>query len=171
LTGEGIEEKDIKTQNYNLYPKWRWEERVCPAGSYCPGEQVQDGFEVSQTVTVKVRETSRSGEIISGVGERGATNISNLSFTVDDTDKLRGEAREMAITDAKEKADKLAEQLGVEIVRITGYYENGGGFYEPYYEARAMNLDAAEEAGFGGAKMPVGEQETMVTVNVTYEVK
>jgi uncharacterized protein YggE len=173
LETQGVEEKDIKTQNYNLYPKYRYEERVCAAGnSYCPpGERVADGFEVSQTVAVKVRETNDAGKVIAGVGERGATNISGLNFTIDDTDALQAEARAAAILDAQEKAQLLAQQLGVEIVRMS-YYSEEGGHYEPYYQERAMSLDmAASEEGFGGANMPVGEDSTTARVNITYEVK
>jgi uncharacterized protein YggE len=58
LKEQGIEEKDIKTLGYNLSPKWRYEEKPCPFGSYCPpGEQIQDGFEVSQTIYSKKFET------------------------------------------------------------------------------------------------------------------
>jgi uncharacterized protein YggE len=172
LTEQGIEEKDIKTQNYNLYPKYRFEERVCAGNSYCPpGERVADGFEVSQTVTVKVRETDNSGKIIAGVGERGATNISGLNFTIDDTDALKAQARAAAILDAQEKAQLLAQQLGVEIVRMS-YYSEDGGHYEPYYQERAMSYDmAVSEEGFGGANMPMGEDSTTARVTITYEVK
>lgn len=170
LREQGIEDKDIKTQNYNLYPRYRWEERVCPFGVYCgPGEQVEDGFEVSQSVTVKVRETDKAGAIIAGVGERGATNISSLNFTIDDIEALRAEARELAIADAKAKAETLANQLGVDLKRIVSFYEDQG-YYQPYYAEKSyMAMDASE--GFGGAEMPMGEESTKVTVNITYEIK
>ncbi|MFT7645190.1 MAG: hypothetical protein ACI9BF_000865 [Candidatus Paceibacteria bacterium] len=169
LKEQGIEDKDVKTQNYNLYPKWRYEERLCLANSYCPpGERVQDGFQVSQTVSVKVRDTKIAGVIIAGVGEKGATNISNLNFTIDDIDALRAEARGAAIKDAEEKADLLAGQLGVLVVRLINYNEGGG--YEPYLETRAMSFDSAKADDFSGPELPVGEQSTKVQVTITYEV-
>ncbi len=171
LRDQGIEEKDIKTQNYNLYPRWRYEERVCPFGSYCPGgERVQDGFEVSQTVTVKVRDTKEAGAIIAGIGERGATNISSLNFTIDDISAVRSEAQAKAIEDAQQKAEVLARQLGVRVVRLVSYYEENGNYYEPYARS-VLSLDSADEGGFGGAETPVGEESTKVRVNVTYEVR
>lgn len=171
LKEQGIEDKDIKVQNYNLYPRWRYEERVCPANSYCPpGERVQDGFEVSQTISVKVRDTKAAPALISGVGERGATDISNLSFTIDDEESLKAEARAAAIKDAQEKAGLLAEQLGVRVVRLVSFNENG--YYQPYAQTKIMAMDMAEEAvGFGGAELPVGEESVTVQVNITYEVK
>jgi hypothetical protein len=170
LREQGIADKDIKVEYYNLYPKYRWEEKVCPMGSYCPpGEQVQDGFTVTQQVSVKVRETNKAPAIIAGVGERGATDISGLSFTIDDIEMVRAQARAKAIEDARAKAVVLAEQLGVTLVDITAFYEEGGS-PEFSYKAMPMAMDAAEE-GFGGAELPVGEESTTVRVNITYEVR
>ena len=170
LREQGVAETDIKTESYNLFPRYRWEERVCPAGSFCPpGERVADGFEVSQTIAVKVRETDAAAGIIAGVGERGATNISGLNFTVDDTDALRADARAEAIADAETKAKVLADQLGVRLMKVVSFYEEDGKSYEPYM--RMASLDADESAGFGGADLPVGEESTTVRVTVTYEIK
>ena len=114
LRESGVEEVDIKTTNYNLYPQYRWEEQLCLPGTFCgSGERVQDGFEVSQTVQVKVRNTDDASAVITGVGERGATNISGLDFVIDDTDALEAEARAAAIVDAKAKAAVLTKDLGV----------------------------------------------------------
>ena len=170
LKEQNIEDKDVKVQNYSLYPKWKYEERICPFGSYCPpGEQVQDGFTVSQSVSVKVRDTKAAPAIIAGIGERGATDISNLNFTIDDIDALQADARTKAITDAKEKAAVLAKQLNVRLVRLVSYYENSGN-NPPYMEVRTQAYDK-EESAFGGAELPVGEQSTIIQVNVTYEIK
>jgi uncharacterized protein YggE len=173
LEEAGVEEKDIKTQNYNLHPKYRYEERVCPAGGYCPpGERVVDGYEVSQNVTVKVRNLDEAGTLISNVGERGATNISSLQFTIDDTDVLQAEAREKAIADAKEKAQKLADELGMQLDRIVGFYEGGNDGYG-YMERSVMAMDMDE--GMGGKmvapSIPVGENEITSNVTITYQLK
>ncbi len=170
LREQGIEDKDIKTQNYNLYPRYRYEEKICPFGSYCgQGERVEDGFEVSQSVSVKVSDTDQAGAIIAGVGERGATNISSLNFIIDDIEALQTEAREMAINDAKEKAERLAVQLVVKLTRIVNFYENEGR--ESYYMERSVMAMDASESGFGGAELPMGEESTKVTVNITYEIR
>lgn len=172
LKEAGVEDKDVKTQNYNMYPKWRYEERICVSNSYCPpGERVEDGFEVSQSVSVKVRDTENAGAIIAGVGDKGATNISSLNFTIDDTDALKAEAREIAIKDAQDKAAVLAAQLGVKVNRIVSYYEDEGyGYNKVYAETRAFGLDDSDEGGFGGASLPVGEDSTTARVTITYEV-
>jgi uncharacterized protein YggE len=170
LEEQGVAEEDIETTNYNLYPRYTFEERICPMGSFCPpGERVQDGFTATQRVEVKARETDQAGQLIAGVGERGASNISGLEFTVDDTEALEAEARAQAIDKARTEAETLAENLGVRIVRISGYYENmpyrpyeRGGFYAE--DARMMEAAVAPE-------FPMGEDTTSVSVSITYEVR
>lgn len=173
LKESGVAEADIKTVNYNLFPKYRYEERVCAIGLYCPpGERIQDGFEVTQSIQVKVRATDDASAIITGVGTREATDISGLNFVVDDTDVLKAEARKVAIKDAEAKAYQLAADLGVRIVRLAGYSENGGNYPQPMYDqVRTMSFDAAEESAFGGAELPMGEEQTVVQVTVVYEVE
>jgi hypothetical protein len=171
LSEAGVEEKDIKTSNYYLEPKYRYEATTCAANSYCPpGNPIIDGYTVSQTIQVKVRDLDQVGNLISGVGERGATNISSLSFTTDDDGDLKSEARAAAILDAEEKAEELAEALGVRLVRVMGYYEEEG--YMPYDygmggDAMAVRSEMAQSA----PNMPTGENVTKSVVNVTYEVE
>lgn len=169
LKEQGVEEKDIKTRDYNLSPRYKYESNGCMGGWCPPGEQVADGFDVSQTVEVKVRDTSKAGALIAGVGEKGATNMSGLAFTVDDTDAVKAEARTDAIADAKTKAEKIASDLGVEIVRMTSFYEMEGYYTPEPYMSRDMVMN--EAAGFDGASMPVGENTTKVQVSVSYEVR
>lgn len=168
LAEQGVEERDIRTQNYNLNPNYRYEERFCPVGSFCPpGEQVLDGFVVSQSVAVKVRDLDQAGDLISGVGERGATNISSLQFTIDDEEVLQAQAREMAIADAREKAQVLADDLGVNIVRIMGYWEEQM-YPQPYgMGGGEMMMDKAMSA----PSLPTGENQITSRVNITYVIR
>lgn len=172
LEEKGIEEKDIKTEFYNMYPKYRYETRPCAAGSYCPpGEQIQDGFEVSQSISVKVRDLDASGSLIAGVGDLGATNISGLQFTIDDTDMLKAEARTKAIADAREKAQVLSQELGVRFVKMVGYYENEG---EPMpYRGYGMGGDMMESAvkSVVSPELPTGENTISSQVTITYQVR
>ncbi|MEN9560998.1 MAG: hypothetical protein RIQ56_271, partial [Candidatus Parcubacteria bacterium] len=63
LKTEGISEKDVQTTDYSVSPRYEWSEAACSRTSgYCPpGKQVLTGFDVSQTVTVKVKDTNKAG--------------------------------------------------------------------------------------------------------------
>ena len=174
LEDEGIEDADIKTTGYNVYPRYDYVQREIQCITYpCVqpgGEQVLRGYQVTQSVTVTVRETDEAGTLLSGVGSRGATNVSGLSFTIDDEDALVREARQKAINDAKEKAERLADDLDVRLVRIVSFNESGGDYYPRYDYAYAEDA-MATKAGGVSPEIPVGENTITRTVHIVYEIR
>lgn len=171
LKGAGVEEKDIKTVSYNVNPKYEYSQGVCTPTSCPPSKQTLVGFEVYQMLEVKVQDPKKAGELLSGVGGKGASEVSGLSFTIEDEDQLKADARKEAIADAKTKADELANQLGVKVVRIVGFYEDSGG-YMPYAYGKggvAMDMAATREAM--PPEIPAGENKIVSNVNITYEIR
>lgn len=171
LRAEGVEDKDIKTVSYNVNPQYDYVREVNCTSGYCPGKQVLRGYQVSQALQVKVRDTKSAGTILSKVGT-GVSDVSGLSFTIDDDDAIQEQARAKAITDAQDKARKLASDLGVSLVRVVGFNEDNGRSYPMY--AKAVTLDSA--AGMGGEmapvpELPTGENKITSNVTITYEIR
>ncbi len=173
LKKAGIAEKDIKTVGYNIYPKYEYQtaiKQVCVDG-YCPpqGKQVLLGYEVRHSIDLKVRKTDEAGALLSSLGTLGVTNLSGINFTIDNQDKVNDDARSKAIVDAKAKADTLAKQLDVRLVRIVNFSESGN---YPVYYAKTMVAD-----GRGGAEaaptpdIPAGENKVTSNVTITYEIR
>ncbi len=173
LKSAGIEERDIKTINYSANPKYEWIQPPCRPGEYCGnGQSKLVGFTVSQTIQVKVRkDTDKASDVLGEAGARGATEIGSLEFINDDEDALKADARKEAIADAKQKADALARELGVSIVRVVGFSEDGG--YQPpvMYRAAKMESLMAQDAGAPAPDLPVGENKILSQVTVTYEIR
>jgi uncharacterized protein len=169
LKGAGIEEKDIKTTSYNVSPEYEYQ-NPCYVGD-CPAYSNPRiiGYTVSQSIEVKVRETSKAGEVLQGLGNTGVQNIYGPNFTVDDTDAAREEARAEAIAEAREKAKNLAKDLGVSLGRVVSFYEATPGY--PAYGYGGMMDMAMEAKNVAAPTLPVGESETQVTVNITYEIR
>jgi uncharacterized protein YggE len=175
LKESGVAEKDIKTENYNLTPQYEYPTIVCPSWGNCPPQPEPKlvGYQVNQTVVVKIRDTKKAGELVSGVGSKGALNVSGLSFTIDDTDTLKAQAREKAIADAKEKGKVLAQNLGARIVRMNGYWEDEGGVpVSPMYGiggdmAKAERAEVSPQP----AELPVGENTITSRVSISYEIR
>lgn len=164
-------EKDVKTSNYNANPVYEWVQ-LCRTFDCPPGENVLKGYEVSQTITVKVRDLDTAGTVLSGVGSRGATDISGLVFEIDDPSKLKTDAREMAVKDAKEKAKTLAKELGVDLKGVISFYENGsGGYPMPYAERSFDMMEANATKGSVAPVLPSGENEVTSSVSITYKIK
>ena len=170
LEGLGIDEKDIKTTDYSVWPKYTYEPTICST-SYCPpGRQIPDGYTANHSVTVKVRKTEDAGAALALVGEKGATGLSSISFSVDDQDKILDEARAMAIEDAKDKAKTLSRELGVRLVRVVSFYDNAGGVPMPYY-GEGMGGDMIKTSSVSNPTIPTGENKVTVSVTVTYEIR
>lgn len=169
LKSQGIDEKDTETQYYNLMPKEEWIPEPCPMGmAYCPGGRYAPvGFTVDQTILVKVRNTDKAGDILSGVAEKNVTSISGLTFTIDEVEKLQDVARADAIADAKERAKAIADELGVELGDVVGMYQSTGGGYPMYESYDAYGAPAVKAIS---PDIPVGEQEVEVSVDVQFEI-
>ena len=173
LKENGIEDADIKTEGYNLNPKFKYEAKPCMYGASCPpGEQIPDGFEVYQSVTVKVRDVDKAGTLLGGVGAKGATDISGLTFTIDDEDALKAEARELAIKDAQVNAEKLAGNLKVRIIKMMSYYEDTPTMPMYGYGGTMMDSSVGKSAApMAAPEISTGESKTVSNVTITYEVK
>src|SRR3989344_412927 len=165
----GVDEKDIQMTDYNISPQYEYRQASSCSGGYCPpGKQVLSGYQVSETLSVKVRDTTKAGDILSGVGGKGASSVSGLHLTIDDQKKLEGDARQKAIDEAKGKAAELAKSLGVSLVRIVGFDENGNTpvFYAKA-ESRTMSLDSAAPA----PEIATGQNKITSNVTLTYEIR
>ncbi len=161
-----VADKDIKTLSYNIYPRYDYQNGTY----YNPGKQILSAYVVSQTVEIKVRNMSEAGKLLTGIGEFGATNVSGLSFSVDNQEQLMLDARDKAITDARDQAKKLANALGVKLGAIRGFYESMP--YQPMYYGRDMLMSASGSAKEGAApELPSGESKIKSEVTVTYEIR
>jgi len=169
-----VDEKNIKTTGYNIYPRYEWQsEKIACYGSNCPTpdrERVLVGYEVSQNISVRLDDIDKAGEILSGIGSLEVTNVSGLSFEIDDEDDLKRQARKEAIEEAQDKAKQLAKDLGVSLVRIVNYSSSEGDTYRQY-----AVMEKSMAYGMGGdtavPEIPVGENEIKMSVYLTYEIK
>ncbi len=166
LKDAGVAEKDIKTSYYNIYPRYEYRGQ----GMYTSGTRYLAAYEVSQGIEVKVRKIEDAGKILSSLGELGVSNLSGLNFTVDDVDAVQREARDAAIADAREQAEKLAKALGVKLVGIMNYSE-GGSYPYPMYARDAVMSEAYNMGGAKAPELPVGENKIISNVSITYEIR
>ncbi|MBI5645178.1 SIMPL domain-containing protein [Candidatus Kaiserbacteria bacterium] len=172
LTSQGIDKDDIQTSEYSIYPQYKYSNAVCSSGYCPPSTQTLSGYQVSMTLTVKVRDTEKAGDLLSGVGSRGASQVSGLSFTIDDEAALQLQARGKAIDKAKERAEELADQLGVRLVRVVQFSENNGPIYYAYGRGGAA-MDAIETKAAlpPSPEIPVGQNKITSNVTITYEIR
>ncbi len=171
LEKSGIAKKDIKTESYNSYPKYDYG-TPCYGGYGMPCRQEAPkviGYEVSENISVKIRDLAKAGEIVSAVGALGVTEISGPNFSIEKEDELKAQARKIAIDEAKAKAETLANDLGVRLVRIVNFSENGN--YPMLYAAKSMMAEDSVSSPAPSPELPTGETKITSNVTITYEIR
>ncbi|OGO06540.1 MAG: hypothetical protein A2Y92_05885, partial [Chloroflexi bacterium RBG_13_57_8] len=120
LGDKGVAGKDIQTQRFTIYPIMRWDESKL--------QEVLVGYRVENSITAKIRKVDDTGSVIDAVVTAGGnfTVINGLSFTIDDPTDLLGQARELAMKDARNKASQLASEGGVKLGAPLYINESGG---------------------------------------------
>ncbi|MEA3326643.1 MAG: SIMPL domain-containing protein [Chloroflexota bacterium] len=157
LEGLGVEEKDIQTSNFNVYPSDRYNPMT--------GEIEGQYFVVENTVNVNVRDLSSLGEVLTAVVEAGANNIYGINFSVDDREEAVAEARRLAIEDAKAKAEIIASDAGVELGDLISISVYESGTPNTYLDAKG--------GAYAAEAVPIAAGTLSITMecNLTYEIK
>ncbi len=172
VRGSGIEDKDIKTTAYSISPSYEYVGANCNEFRCTPGTRTLTGYEVSQSVQVKIRDLDKVGSVFSSIGALDVENVSGLTFSIDDIEKIKAQAQAQAIADAKAKAKVLASQLGVRLVKITSFYDNSDS---PIFYGRAegMGGDAMSVKSLAAPapEVPAGEQKVTSNVMISYEIR
>jgi len=156
LKAAGIDATDIQTAHYNLYAEQRYRpETGEPTGEFT--------YRVSSSVSVKIRDLAKVGEILSDAVKAGANSIGGVFFNIENTSALEAAAREKAVADAKARAQSLAQLSGVELGELTLVSEFAGpAFYERGVPA---------VGGGGDAPFVPGQLEVSMQVQVSFAIK
>lgn len=161
LTDNGVAEKDIQTQYFNINQVTRWDSDN--------NEEIVTGYRVTNMVTAKIRDMDEVGATIDAVAAAGGdlVRISNISFSVDDPTPYYEEARQKAMDDAMAKAEQLAELAGIELGKPT--YISEGTIYPPVVY-RDVGMSVAPEEAYPTPISP-GEIELTLSVQVAYAIE
>lgn len=158
IGGAGVPEEDVQTTNVSLYPNYNQD-----------GQQIT-GYTAENTVTVTVRDVDQAGPVIDAasgaVGDE--LTLGGISFSIDDPEPLRAEARGHAVGQARAQAEQLAELAGGGIGDVLAITD--GSVQMPIPLVFSGAGAAAELAEDAAARIEPGSQEVTVNVTVTFEL-
>ena len=162
----GVTSDDITTTSYNVSPHYN--SPVCPPGVFCPStSSTQSGYDVSENVQVKVKDTSKVSTILAGLATANVSNVSGPDFVVADPSAVQAQARGQAIQKARADAQTLAGQLGVSLGKVVSFSDStGGNGIQPMF---ATNGAVSATAAVPPA-IPVGNNEYTDNVSITYAI-
>jgi uncharacterized protein len=152
---QGVAGEDIQTQDVSVYPRTVDQN----------GKQVITGYQASLSVTVKVRDISKLGEVISAANAAGANDISGPSFTVADPAPARAKAIDEAVADARKSAEAMAKAAGKSVGDVLSMSSSDAG-------SVPMAFSASGAAG-SAKSVPIepGQLDIAANVVVVFELK
>ncbi|MCZ6789293.1 MAG: SIMPL domain-containing protein [Chloroflexi bacterium] len=162
LGDAGIEERDIRTQFFNIQPEYVWNETK--------RQQEIVGYRVTNTVNVKVRDLEAMGTLIDQVATAGGdlTRINSIRFTVEDTDQFAIQAREAAVKQAMEKAQQFAQLTNSTLGKLAYIAETGVNV--PVVRDFALEERVATASAAPPTPISQGEMEITVTVQAVFAI-
>lgn len=96
-----IPRADIQTEQFNVLPRY----------DFVDGKQVFRGYEITNSVTVKIRNMQMIGEIIDTAIQNGANRISQIEFKIENEEAYYRNALQLALQNAGEKAVAITEKM------------------------------------------------------------
>lgn len=155
----GIESKDIQTSGFNLSPVYLPQ----PPGQAMPRI---GGYQVSNNVTVTIKDLAKLGEIMDQVVQMGSNSVGGVSFSIANPKPLMMQAREAAIQDAKARAEAYAKAAGVSVGKVMTISEQVAPMVQPV-PVYAMRAAMAESAP---VPVEAGQQQLSLNVTVVFEI-
>lgn len=166
LKAAGIADRDLQTQNFNIVPQYKPYDSKNPI----PQHERIVGYQVSNGVTVRVRDLDKLGRLIDQMTTAGANRMGGISFYVDKTDNLLEEARRKAMADVRRKANLYADGLGVKLKRVLTIKESVSQ-PRPRPMRRPGIMAMAKAASADAAPVAAGEQSLSIRLSVTWELE
>lgn len=158
IKAAGIDEKDIKTSAFNMYPVYNYETQP----------QTITGYEINNTVSVTINDLTKVGAAITAAMGAGANTTNGISFALKDSDAAYQEALKLAVAKAEAKAKTMAEASKIKLGAPASISEGGVSIVYPMMERAA---DMAKAAADIGSTVQAGELKVSASVSIVYEIK
>jgi uncharacterized protein YggE len=156
----GVADRDLQTAGLQIMPRYNYTNK--PDGTQ---EAELIAYQVTNSLSVRVRDLVKTGEILDKAVSLGVNQGGNIVFANDDPLAVITEARKKAVAEATAKARTLAEAAGVNLGRILEISDQSFGAQPMPIEAKAFDRMAAS------VPIEAGENAYRVQVNMTFELK
>jgi uncharacterized protein len=153
----GLEARDVQTSGFTIAPQYRYD--TASDGTQSPPTLV--GYEVRNTITLRVRAVDRLGEILDRAVSLGVNDGGSIEFVAEDPSALQNEARRTAVERARASAEAMAGAAGLRLGALLSI-EDGASGIEPPRPVSEMRMMAAPAS----PKVPVAAGETMASATV-----
>lgn len=158
LKAFGIADKDLKTQNLNIYRDQApyWEDGV---------QKYRDGdWNASISVDITLRDLSKADALTELLASADTSNIWGPNYSLNQGEPEKAQLLSQAFDNAETKAESLAVGIGLKVGKVLTVVE--GSEYSSVYPLRDMGMGAG-----GGGSMEPGSSNVSTSLTVTFELK
>lgn len=163
LEAAGIEKKDYRTDNFYIRTNFNWQSD--------PPTIV--GYEASNSITVKVRELDKVGEILAAALDAGANEVQDVRYDLEDKREAYREALKKAVKSAMDKAGVLAEAAHIKIEAIPTEIseESVMNFGNVFGMGDIGGMGAAEGSPATAVSLSVSSVDIKAVVNASFAIQ
>ena len=168
LKKEGVKDKDIETSQFNIYPRYEYEEVI--ELNIRKSNQKLVGYEVTNVLKVTTLDLEKAGKLVDVAVDNGANDIESVAFglTKEREKEVKQQAMVAASNDAREKAVALATNVGVALLKPISVSESS--FYYMPYAVRGA-FDKAEASMPAQTTINPQKLDISAAVQIVYEIK
>ena len=153
----GLADRDIQTSGLSLNPQYVYQENLPPRLT---------GYQVSNQVTIIVRDLTKLGQVVDATVNAGATNVGGIQFGLQNSAAAEDAARAEAVKVLLARMNLYARATGYSGARLVTLSEGGG--YSPPQPMPMMAMARMDKAE--STPVQAGELKVRIDVNATFEL-
>lgn len=151
----GIEKKDIRTVHYGIQPMYKYAENRQP-------ELI--GYQTTQNLSITIRKLDLLGSALDEAVKAGANRVNQISFGVNDSQEAQMQALDLAVKDARKRAEVALKADGEKVLKMTQLSISGGMNPVPA-PAYGRDIAGAEK---GAPELLPGQTDISITVQAVF---
>lgn len=178
----GIAQKFVQTDFFTIEPRYEYRYNETERRD----TQVFAGYFVRKNVVITLKDIAKYEDVLSGVLEAGANYVHGIQFRTTALRKYRDQARTMAVKAAREKAQLLANELGLKLGKAWSVTEDSGGWYSWYnnnwggrqntqYQTQNAMMNSGSGGNYGSnpedSTIAPGQISVNARVSVSFELE
>ena len=152
LANNGIADEDMQTSYFNIYPV------------FDNGGQTLRHYQVTNTVSVRVRNIDGLGALLDQLIGAGANRLNGIQFLVSNAGELHDQAMRAAVQDARRTAELLAAEAGVTVGSVLGIFPNSNSNSGSYRYEDSASFDSSTPIAEGSATI-------RASVTIVFEIQ
>lgn len=160
LKALGLQDEELTTSSYNIYSS----NQILERGT--KDEKIVTTYKVQNRLKITTTNLDNVGKIVDVAIDAGANQVQGIQFDIKNKQDMKLQALKNAVTQAKAKAEVMADVAGIHLGGLVSMNENYGS-YAPMVDYGAMTL-RADVANMSTTAINPGQIEVSASVSLNF---